>query len=180
MVKSAQIEIPLSKGKTILMLAGATAFVLIGIWFLVKPPEIENAVFGQPIFLRCTGAIAFLFFGWIALVLVKKISGSPIGLIINDEGILDNSGGVPAGQIPWKDIREITLLKVANQRFIMIVVNNPEDYIKLQNNFIRRKTMEINYKSYGSPISISSNTLKYDLDELFHLLQEKLNEQKVG
>jgi hypothetical protein len=42
---------------------------------------------------------------------------------------------------------------------------------------VKRKAMEINYKTYGSPISISANTLD-NFDELHELLHRKFNEYK--
>lgn len=48
----------------------------------------------------------------------------------------------------------------------MILMNNSNDYIKRQTSVLKRKGKEISYKNYGSPISISANTLKYNSGEL--------------
>lgn len=41
-----------------------------------------------------------------------------------------------------------------------------------------RSAMKMNYKSYGSPISISANALQTDFDKLHKLMNEKMNEYK--
>lgn len=52
--------------------------------------------------------------------------------IISDQGIFDNSSGVSAGQILWKDIDGILVIKIHRQRMIILQVNNPQDYIEKQ------------------------------------------------
>jgi hypothetical protein len=66
-----------------------------------------------------------------------------------------------------------------NQKFLMIFVTNPDKYISRQTNVLKRKTAEINYKSYGSPISLSTNTLKCNFDELKNILQTELDKNKT-
>ena len=173
-----QIEIPLSKQKLYLMLFGSIVFVCIGTWFVVNPPKINNPIFDNPMLILISGISAIIFFGYIAFTIFKKLPDNKPGLIINSEGIIDNSSGVSAGIISWKDIIEITTLNVMNQKFIMFIVKNPEEYIKRQNGVVKRKAMEMNYRNYGSPISISANTLDTNFEELYELLQRKFKENK--
>lgn len=60
----------------------------------------------------------------------------------------------------------------------MIVVRNPQDYFDKVTNPLKRNAMKMNYKTYGSPISISANALQTNFDKLHNLLIEKLNENK--
>ena len=173
-----QIEIPLSKQKLYLMLFGSIIFVCIGIWLVTNPPKSNHPIFGNPMIILISGISAITFFGFIAFTLIKKLPDNKPGLIINSEGIIDNSSGVSAGIVSWKDIIEITTSNVMNQKFIMFIVKNPEEYINRQNGVIKRKAMEMKYKSYGSPISISANTLNTNFEELYKLLQRKFKENK--
>jgi len=171
MTKIEQIEIPLSKLKLSLMLAGSIAFVALGAWFIMKPKEISmQGVHASPVQIFIVGIVSILFFGLCTTFIFKKIIDNTPGLVINNNGINDNSGGTSVGLILWKDIKEIKELTVANQNFIMIIVNNPDEYINKENSFIKRKTMEINYKTYQSPISISANGLKCNFDELYKII----------
>jgi hypothetical protein len=119
-----------------------------------------------------------LFFGIIAIVIVRKFLDKKAGLIISKDGLTDNSSGVSAGFIPWSDIQEITVTQVMNQRFLMIIVSNPQYYLDKVANPIKRSAMKMNYKTYGSPISISSNTLQTNFDELHKLLVIKMIENR--
>lgn len=178
-MKNQEIEIPLSKGKLIMLLIGSIAFVAIGLWFAISPPPIHRGISKSPILIFIIGVVAILFFGFTAFMILKKLQDNKAGLIIDENGITDNASGISAGHIPWKDIKEITTAQVMNQKFVMIIVNNPDEYIGRQTNAIKRKGATINYKSYGSPISISANALKCEFDELKNILQIELEKNKI-
>lgn len=172
------IEIPLSKGKMFLTFIGALAFIAIGIWFLVKPPQISNPIFGNPTLILISGLASILFFGIVAIVILRKFFDKKPGLTISDEGIIDNSSGNSEGIIPWSDITDIEVGQVMSQKFLMIIVKNPQEYINKAKNSLKKNGMKMNYKSYGSPIAISSNTLKMNFQELQDLLNEKFIQNK--
>jgi hypothetical protein len=56
----------------------------------------------------------------------------------------------------------------------MLQVRNPQDYIDKQTSGFKRKMMQMNYKMYGTPLSITSNGLKVSFDELLSTLTDKL------
>lgn len=174
-----QIEIPLSKNKLTLMLICSLIFISLGLWFVIKPPTIRNPIIGNPTLILTVGIAAILFFGLCAIFIAKKLPDKTPGLIINNQGVTDNSSGVSVGLIPWDDIKGINMTNVANQKFLMLVVKNPDEYINRQKGFIKKKAMQMNYKSYGSPISISANGLKCNFNELFRILQDKFNDVKA-
>jgi len=178
MTKDDQIEIPLSKQKMILTFLGSIVFVGLGIWFLINPPKISNPILGNPTLIFIVGLASILFFGLVAVTIFRKFSDKKKGLIINSQGITDNSSGVSAGLIPWKDIQEIKVSQVMSQKFLMFIVSNPQDYIDKVTNPFKRNAMKMNYKSYGSPISISSNALQTNFDDLQKLLIEKMKQYK--
>lgn len=171
-----QIEIPLSKQKLYLMLFGSILFVGIGTWLAVNPPKSNHPIFGNSMIILISGIVAIVFFGYTAFSLLKKLPDNKPGLIINSEGIIDNSSGVSAGIVLWTDIIEISVSNVMNQKFLMFIVKNPEEYINRQSGIVKRKAMEMNYKTYGSPVSISANTLDTNFEELYELLQRKFKE----
>ena len=178
MIQDKQIEIPLSKQKRLLTLLGSIVFVGLGIWFLINPPRISNPIFGNPTLIFTVGLASILFFGLVAVTIFRKFSDKKPGLIINRQGITDNSSGVSAGLIPWTDIQEIKISQVMSQKFLMFIVSNPQDYLDRVTNPLKRNAMKMNHKTYGSPISISSNALRINFNELQNLLVEKMNEYK--
>lgn len=173
-----QIEIPLSKKKLILMLIGSICFVAAGIWFVFNPPTMSNPIFGNPTIIFVTGIASILFFGLCAVLMVRKLQDNNPGLIIDHKGLTDNSSGVSAGQILWSDIENISVMEIHREKTIMLKVKNPQYYIDKQESGFKRKMMQINFKMFGTPLSITSNTLQIEFDDLLNILNKYLNESK--
>lgn len=178
MTKEVQIEIPLSKTKMIMTFLGSLMFVGLGIWFLTNPPKGNHWLFENPVVIFIAGLASVIFFGLVAVTIFRKFFDNKPGLTINRQGIIDNSSGVSAGLVPWTDIQEIKISQVMSQKFLMFIVKNPEDYLVKVTNPLKRNAMKMNYKTYGSPISISSNALQTNFDDLHKLLIDKMNEYK--
>ncbi len=173
MTTNLPISIPLSKGKLLLSILGAFAFVAIGFWFVLAPPSRTGSSLESTL-LMVLGLVAILFFGGIAILVIRKLFDSRPGLIIDEQGLNDNSGGLSAGQILWQDIENFQALQIQRQRLILVLVNNPQDYIDRQSNGWKRKLMAMNYRQYGTPISISANGLKISFAELLEMLEQRL------
>jgi ABC-type transport system involved in multi-copper enzyme maturation permease subunit len=179
MTQLEQIEIPLSKKKILLTFFGATVFVGLGVLFLINPSMFTSTIFRNPTIIFIGGLVSVLFFGLVAVTVFRKLSDKKAGLIINKEGIIDNSSGVSVGLVLWSDIKEIKTCSVASQQFLMVIVKNPQDYIDKVSNSLKRKAIEMNYKTYGSPISISTNSLQTNFDNLYNLLASRMKEYKM-
>ena len=164
------IEIPLSKNKLAGMLVGAIAFVGVGLWFIIAPPPISNPYFGSPTRLLFLGVIAILFFGVGAIYIIRKLQDKRPGLIMDQLNLVDRSSGASAGPILWSDIVNIEVVQIHRQRLIVLEVKNPEYYINKQTSVVKRRMMQANYKMFGSPISITPNTLQIKFDDLMKLL----------
>jgi len=174
----APVEIPLSKSKMSLMLMGCIAFIALGVWLLSYQPTSSDPPWMIRPFIVPAAIAAIAFFGFCAVLAVKKLSSTLPGLIISDEGITDYSSGLAAGTIPWKDVLSIQTTAVLNQSFILIMVSNPQEHIDRQKSALKRKAMEVNYKTYGTPICLSANGLRYNFNELYKLLTESVNKNK--
>lgn len=169
------IEIPLSKKKLTLMVIGSLIFVVLGILFVTSPEKYTSSIMRSPTIIFISGLASILFFGLCFFFILKKLGDKSPGLIITDEGIMDNSSGVSVGQIKWTEIEDISVIKVYRQKLIMLQIKNPQDYIDKQTSSFKRKMMTINYKMYGTPVSLTSNGLKISFNELLSTLTEKLN-----
>ena len=180
MTTEQRVEIPLSKSKTVLMLFGSLAFVTIGLWFVIAPPTIENSYWGNPTRMLILGYASIIFFGLCAFLFMRKLPDNKPGLVIDDAGLTDNSGGLSAGYIPWTDIQNVAVLEIHNQKLIMLEVKNPQDYIGRQKSFLKRKAMELNYKMYGTPLSITTNGLKTSFDSLLTILMDRFQETRTN
>jgi hypothetical protein len=180
MTTGQRIEIPLSKSKIVLMFIGALTFVAIGLWFLIAPPQIENSYWGNPTRIAIAGYASIIFFGLCAVVLMRKLHDNKPGLIIDDTGLTDNSSGLSAGHILWTDIENISVLEIHKQRLLMLEVSNPKDYIDKQNSLFKRKGMALNYKMYGTLLSLTANGLKVPFTELLALVTERFRETRTN
>lgn len=178
MTNSKRIEIKLSKAKLILMFLGCIMFVVLGVLFIRNPAEYKSFIMRSPTFIFIAGCASVMFFGVIGFFLFKKLNDKSYGLIISKEGITDNSSGVSAGFIPWTDIIAIKESKVVNQKFINIVVKNPQVYIDKQKNVLKRRAMQINYNTWGTAIGISVNGLQINYNELKRLLEKSFTDFK--
>jgi len=57
-------------------------------------------------------------------------------------------------------------------------LENPEKYIEKAKNGMKARLMKTNLKMYVTPLSITSNTLKYDFNELEKLIQTEFEKNK--
>lgn len=165
-----KIEIGLNKNKLKILLLIGFVFVMAGCWFLIDPPQKENQLLKETTVVRGIGLVAILFFGGIAFKIIQKLKDTKPGLVIDKNGITDNSNAVAAGFIPWQDVRDIQSISVFNKEFMMVLVSNPEEYISRQSGTIKRTAMRMNHKRYGSPVSITAETLDCNSAELKKML----------
>ena len=170
------VTIPFSKKKLLLILIISIIIVWLGVQFVMDPSAFSN-IRNSPRLVLIAGLIAIPFFGLTATIALRKLLDKRAGLIINEEGIIDNASGVSAGLVLWSDIREIKVWG-KDDKCLMIIVKNPQDYIDKATNPFKRGMMKSNHKSYGSPISISASALQTNFDDLYNLLLEKMREYK--
>jgi len=168
------IIIPLSKSKLTKGLIGCVLFVLAGLWIMLCQPTVSNPVFNNPLLKYGVAVSGILFFGSGIIYFSRKLADKKPGLIIDDEGLLDNSSAAAVGRIPWMNIMRVVTTQFMNQQFLVIVVNNPEFYINEQHNAVKKKAMIYNFKHMGSPIAIAAGGLKCNLRELLEVLDAGL------
>jgi hypothetical protein len=172
-----EIKIPLSKTKIVLLLIAALAFVFAGAWGIIDPEKITSIRYSDN-FIFIIGIVSVLFFGLAAVfITLKMFSGKP-GLILNDSGIIDNLNATSVGLIEWRNITGMGRLEIASSKILVIETSNPEKYIQRSKNIISKKAMKANYKMYGSPLSIISNSLKIKFSELERLIGEQIDNRK--
>ena len=173
-----EVQIQLSKSKLTLMALGSLTFVTIGLYFVINPSRFISPIHRSVTYIFAGGLSAIIIFSFVGVYIFKKLLDKKPGLIISNEGIIDNSSSLSAGFVPWSDIIKIKEMIIANQKFICLIVKNPSDYFDRQPNRIKRWLVEKNYKSFGAAIGISANGLKCNYDELKLLIQKKFVENK--
>jgi len=173
MVSQEEKVIELSKGKIVLLMLGAIAFVVAGIWMVTLDAEaIENLNrYNDPTLVYGIGAAAIVFFGLMGVLGLKKLFDRSPGIILNQDGLTDNSSGFSVGFIPWSDVSGIGQYETHKQKFISILLRDPEKYVN-SGNFLRRKANQATLKMAGTPITISANSLKTSYEDLLSAFEE--------
>ncbi len=158
-----------------LLLMGSLIFVGLGILFVIEPAKYVSVVCRNPTMIFIVGGASILFFGFCAFSIFRKLPDTKPGLVIDKIGLTDNTGGASAGQILWRDIEDISVLKIHRQKLIMIRLKNPQEYIDKQTSGFKKKLMQMSMKMYGSPLGLSSNALQIKFDKLLNILNEHLD-----
>ncbi len=177
-MKNTKIEIPLSKIKMLFLIMGSLLFVVLCIFIIMNAENMQTRKLNNPMIIRIIALVGLLFFGIILVSILKKMFSKEPGLIIDKDGIYDNSSGVSVGRIKWKDIIEIRKVKVSGTKFMLIDVHNPNEYINNINGFIKKQAMKANMKKYGTPISISAAGLKINFKKLEGILLSELQKKR--
>lgn len=171
------IEIPLSKKKILLLTIGSFAFVLLGVLFIINPEKFITFLIRNEEFVRVAGIVNVVFFSATGIYGIFKLQDKKVGLTISNEGIIDNTNATSIGLIKWENIERIKIEQVMSTKFLLIFTNN-QDEILTKVNGMKRKLMSANTKMYGTPISITANTLKNDFKELEKLIMNRLKEAR--
>lgn len=164
MTKPPETIIPLSKTKNILLLIGALIFVVIGVFIFL---------YEGSFFKRTMGIVSILFFGACGIIALKKLFDTQPGLILNQNGITDNTSGFPLGFVPWKEIIGIGEYTAHRQKFIVLILQDPEKYIN-QGSTVAQKVKRANFNLCGTPFTISANSLQIRYETLFNLLESRI------
>jgi hypothetical protein len=170
-----KIEIPLSKTKLLLGIGGSILFVVLGLYFITTMADQQTRF--NPTIVKGVGVTSILFFGATGVYGIKKMFDKKIGLTIDESGIFDNTNASSVGLIKWTDITAIKTEQVASTKSLLIYTSNPDFYLDKVKGF-KKKLMEGNNRMYGTPLSITSNTLKYNFNDLEKLINDRLDGQQ--
>lgn len=167
-----EIVIELSKWKLGLVVAGALAFVLVGVWMLgLESKAVEGSQFDDPESVGVIAWAAIAFFGLCTVVGMKKLMSNRPGLVLTSRGFMDNSSGVSPGMVPWSEVTGIKEYQLQGHRFVSVMLDNPEDYVN-RGNTLKRMANRANLKLTGTPVNIASTSLKITYEDLFELVNK--------
>jgi hypothetical protein len=167
------IEIPLSKTKILFAISGSILFILLGLYLFTTLSEQQTSY--NPMLAKGAGIAAILFFSATGIYGIRKFFDNTIGLMVDEKGITDNTNASSIGLIHWSDITEIKTGQVMSTRFLLIYTKNPSGILDRAKG-MKRKLMAANMKMHGTPLSITSQALKYKFADLEKLLTERLHQ----
>lgn len=161
------VDIPLSKKKNVQMLLLCVAFVL-ACWFIWDRAE----DYAYTTLFRGVAMAGFVFFGLLCggYGLYKLVDNRP-GLVLDQEGIRDNSSAIAGKLIRWQEVTKLEERVVVSTPFLLVFVKNPEEVIRKEN-FFKQKIMRLNQQLYGTPLALSSQALECDFKEMVDQVQQ--------
>jgi hypothetical protein len=162
------LSIPVSKTKLALSVLGAIVMAALCFWVWTFADRQERL---PPPLLKGVTIAGMLLFPLCAVFAFWKLTDARPGLVLDSRGITDNSSGVAAGFIPWDQITAVKIGTIKGQRFLTIEVADPQAFIA-RSGLLRRLVHTMNMRLCGSPINISSNSLKIGFDELYDHVRE--------
>ena len=140
--------------------------------FVCGPPIALN-----PLYIKGAGVAAIGFFGLCGIYCCIKIFDMKPGLIIDLDGIVDNSNVASMGRIRWDEILGMRVTVMHRQRMVILELVDPQSFIERAGPIVR-KLHSANMSLMGSPVGISSNSLAVDFDDLVRLLTEAFERYK--
>jgi len=149
----------------LLAVSGAACWLLLAVLFPSLPGFFNLKITAITVIIAVIG---------FALVTTWKqcLSKKP-GLIIDEEGLTDNSNMLSPGFIPWRDIVSINAAEGDLKKpLIVVVVKNPEIFLNKKPSM--RASLEYQHRHYGSPIVINPAILECDGQELIKLLNGRV------
>src|ERR1700682_4416800 len=124
---------------------GSAACAAFGVkWWMVA----GAALVGTGVAVVCIG-----FFALCGLYCFVKMCDRAPGLVLDRDGIIDNSTGVAAGRVRWEEITDIRFRMMGRQRFVTIDVVDPRRFVE-RGGAVRRLMTRLNTTTLGRPVHI--------------------------
>lgn len=157
--KIEKLEIRQNTNGNVLYMLGALILVIGGfiVLFMKYRTFIDIEIFGTNILVfygfKLVGLIGIIFFGYIGIYYIKRsVEGTPL-VIVNEEGITDNSSSTSVGFIAWENIENMYIKSTLGNKFI---------HLNLKTKIKNRNYVDITLNSTGiSPENFLQQILEY-------------------
>lgn len=171
-----RIEIPLNKTRMKIAVVSSAILVLYGI-YLIAFVAYSQQVMHPLLMIGITAAVMSIFVFSIFYNL-KKIR-IPVGFVITDEGIIDNTASTELGLIRWDEMTTVKVESFAiNSKVLLVYVRDPRAIL----NRVKGKKgryVRNNMKVQGTMVAITSKTLVYNFDELVKIVKDRFKEEEA-
>ncbi len=171
----------LNKKKLIFILTCGILIILLGIFILLEffGTNWELLLFHIiPINRTVLGIGLIAFFSILSIPLIKKIKDDRPGLIINKQGIIDNSSYTSVGDVNWKEIIDSEIRTISGQKMILLKVKNAQIILDGFPSGMRKKIIESSSKINGTPVVIAASSLKGSFEEIYDAIKLGIDTNK--
>ncbi|GGA81429.1 STM3941 family protein [Ornithinibacillus halotolerans] len=157
-----EIVIYAKKGKLVLYGILCILFVLVsGLLLVVGLGDSSNDRWK----LIIIGGIGFIFFGLCMIYWIKSMLKRKPAIILNNEGIIDQSTYIGAGLVKWSEIADVDFVNFGGQTYLGIYTIDPELIINRSTPF-KRFLNQMNKGLLATQVNIPIKILDCSLDEL--------------
>jgi hypothetical protein len=183
MHQNEQIAIGFSKSKLTKLIAFSLFFALAGIWILLKDPKSDLFLLNEPI-IRYPIAILALVMGGIAVFYFsKKLVNKTPALIIDAEGIIDQTTAFSVGRIYWNEIASfgettIAATMFSKQKYVTVMPAETTALMERTTQNFKKNALNQNLKTYGFLCAIATGAIATNLTELKQQLDDALKKYK--
>ncbi len=158
---SEEVVIHVRKAKVLKLMALGIGMTALGVWLTTSP-----GIGGKPAwYIHGVGWVSTGLFGFATLMGFAQLFRRRPALIIDRLGIIDQQGWFSVGRVHWLEIRGFRIVAMKRQKFLVVDLHNPRQYID-QGNALVRLIRGGNARLVGSPIALGSSTLDISFDEL--------------
>ncbi len=152
-----------SMPKTLLMFVGSIMFVTLGIIFINLEPH--------DVFVVVVSCFSIIFFGICGYFILNKLLNPKPVMIIDKDGITDNSTMFAVGFIPWENISQVDMITFGGNKMITIKLFN-EDKILKDLSFGQSRNIKFTNKFGLEHIQIPLNYAKGNAQFIFDKVVE--------
>lgn len=148
-------------------IAGAIVFLAIAFFLFQFGMGLERVAGRFLSFVLFSFTLVIAFFCIIGFIHLKKEKF--IGFFISNEGFNDISTGHQYGIVQWKDIIKIRIVEDLDhpgRKYICLKLKNPQEYIDREPVQYKKRSLELKYHYYGSPVCFSNRGLNCTFNEL--------------
>lgn len=160
---SDSILIPISKAKIKTLVAVHFIIAIVsagGLYYFSKKQDENQLAF------QIAAIVMGLIFLIIASTHARKLKERNAGILMDVNGIHDNTSAIGVGLVDWKDIKDISRPANQKDKTVVVQVKNPDKYIKTAKNGAVKRLLEQNIKLYDSPIVLNAKFLSLSFEEL--------------
>jgi hypothetical protein len=161
-------DIVIHSSKVNLWLLTLGSFALAGLGAslqLITPPASPQAA----IFATFLSIISVFFFGACGMYGIFRLIQDKPALILNAEGIVDNSSLLAVGPVAWQDISTVSVSEYRGMHMVTLEVSDPKKYMP-KRNLYTQLLAKLNLRFFRSSIQISASTLKVNFNQLKHTI----------
>jgi len=146
----------------------ALAMVALGVFLWIKAAQQTRF---DPTYGRIGAIVLVVLFAPLGIALSAHVLKRAPALVVDADGIVDSTTLVSAGRVPWHDIETVRTTVVGEERFLTLIVADPEKYVQ-RGHFLKRRFNALNLRFYGSPVHISANALAISFDGLSAIINQ--------